>query len=81
VDAWARSGEGADAARRAEALLQQMYELYQSGKHESLRPTTAIFNGVINSWARSKDKAAPERADQILNWMQSLKDLDVQPDK
>jgi hypothetical protein len=39
VDAWARSGEGGAAAQRAEALLQQMHELYQSGGHDSLRPT------------------------------------------
>ena len=81
VDAWARSGEGGAAAQRAEALLQQMHELYQSGKHESLRPTTGMFNAVINSWARSREKIAPVRAEQILDWMQNLKDLDVQPDK
>jgi hypothetical protein len=81
VDAWARSGEGGAAAQRAEALLQQMHELYQSGKHDALRPTTGMFNAVINAWARSKEKIAPVRAEQILDWMQNLKDLDVQPDK
>jgi len=47
VDAWASSGEGGRAAQRAESLLQQMYELFRSGKYETLRPTTGIFNAVI----------------------------------
>ncbi|GKY94967.1 hypothetical protein MPSEU_000461300 [Mayamaea pseudoterrestris] len=81
IDAWARSGEGGAAAQRAEALLQQCHELYQSGQHDSLRPSTGMFNAVINSWARSREKLAPMRALQILDWMQNLKDLDVQPDK
>jgi hypothetical protein len=82
VDAWARSGEGGAAAQRAEALLQHMHQLYQSGGHKELRPTNAIFNAVINAWARSREKLAPVRAKQILNWMQNLSsDLDIQPDK
>jgi len=82
VDAWARSGEGGAAAQRAETLLQQMNELYQKSGDENLRPTTGIFNAVINSWARSKERMAPVRAEQILNWMQNLRpELSVQPDK
>jgi hypothetical protein len=81
VDAWANSGEGGAAAQRAEKLLQQMYELYKSGgQNESLRPTTGVFNAVIKAWANSREKIAPVRAEQILDWMQAL-DLDVQPDK
>lgn len=50
VDAWAKSGGGAPAARRAEALLERMDRLYRDGggKHEALKPTTGIFNAVIN---------------------------------
>ena len=82
VDAWARSGEGGPAAQRAEALLQQMNQLYQTGGDENLCPTTGIFNAVINAWARSKERIAPVRAEQILNWMQTLNPkLGVQPDK
>jgi hypothetical protein len=80
VDAWANSGEAGAAAQRAEKLLQQMYELFKSGGHESLRPTTGVFNAVIKAWANSREKIAPVRAEQILDWMQTL-DLDVQPDK
>ena len=50
VDAWAKSGGGAPAARRAEALLERMDRLYRDGegRHEALKPTTGIFNAVIN---------------------------------
>lgn len=60
-----------------------MYRLYQSGKYDSLRPTTGVFNAVIKAWANSRETIAPVRAEQILDWMQTLtKDLlDVQPDK
>jgi hypothetical protein len=81
VDAWARSGEGTAAAQRAESLLLQMNKLYTAGGHDALRPTTGIFNAVINTWARSKEKAAPLRAEQILIWMQKLRDAEVKPDK
>lgn len=86
VDAWAKSGDGGKAAQYAEAILQQMHQLYQSNpkKYESLKPTTGIFNAVLNSWARSKETIAPVRAEEILNWMDTLYqrgDLDVRPDK
>lgn len=84
MDAWAKSGEGGAAATRAEAILQHMNQLYQAGGHESLRPTTGIFNAVINAWARSREKIAPVRAEQILEWMDKLhktNKMDIQPDK
>ena len=81
VDAWARSGKGGAAAQRAESLLQQMYKLYKDGGNEALKPTTGIFNAVINAWARSLEPIAPVRAEQILEWMDKLGELDVRPDK
>lgn len=88
VDAWAKSNGGAAAARRAEALLERMDRLYREGggRHEALKPTTGIFNAVINAWARSREKIAPSRAEQILAWMEKLRDtggedLDISPDK
>jgi hypothetical protein len=44
VDAWAKSNQGGVAAQRAEALLHQMHNLYQTTGQENLRPTTGIFN-------------------------------------
>ena len=83
VDAWAKSGEGVSAAQRAETILQHMSKKYQATGLENLRPTTGIFNAVINAWARSKDKIAPSRAEQILQWMDNLHKTNpsIQPDK
>jgi hypothetical protein len=84
VDAWAKSGEGGTASTRAEAILQHMNQLYQTGGHDNLKPTTGIFNAVINAWARSREKIAPMRAEQILEWMEKLHrngNIDVKPDK
>jgi hypothetical protein len=83
VDAWAKSGEGVSAAQRAEAILQHMHKRYQTTGQNNLRPTTGIFNAVINAWARSKDKIAPSRAEQILQWMDNLHKTNpsIQPDK
>ena len=83
VDAWAKSGEGVSAAQRAEAILQHMHQLYETTGQENLRPTTGIFNAVINAWARSREKIAPSRAEQILQWMDTLNQTNpsIQPDK
>ena len=84
VDAWAKSGGGRQAAERAEEILSHMHNLYQTTKQENLRPTTGIFNAVINAWARSREKIAPIRAEQILEWMENLHrtvNPDIQPDK
>ncbi len=62
-----------------------MNDLYQKTGKENLRPTTGIFNAVINAWARSKEKAAASRAEQILQWMDNLHrsnpNIQVRPDK
>jgi hypothetical protein len=81
VDAWARSGEGAAAAQRAESLLLHMNKLYNAGGHDALRPTTENFNAVIFAWAGCNEKVAPRRAEQILIRMRQLRDVEVQPDK
>ena len=85
VDAWAKSGEGVSAAQRAEAILQNMHDLYQRTGKEHLRPTTGIFNAVINAWARSKEMVGPSRAEQILQWMDNLHksnpNIQIRPDK
>ena len=64
-------------------ILQDMNKKYQSTGLENLRPTTGIFNAVINAWARSKEKIAPSRAEQILKWMGQLQKTNpsIRPDK
>ena len=41
---------------------------------------------MAQAWARSREKIAPQRAEQILEWMETLRDkggeeLDISPDK
>jgi len=83
IDAWAKSKGGGMAARRAESILHHMFKLYKTEMYPKLKPTTGIFNAVVNSWAQSKDDLAPARCEQILNWMVDLYkngDNDVKPD-
>ena len=83
VDAWAKSKEGSKAARRAEAILQEMHELYVLSHNKDLKPNTGIFNAVVNAWAQSKDENSGVRCEQILDWMDSLSkdgNTDVKPD-
>jgi hypothetical protein len=54
------------APYKAEALLQKMQDLYESGNHD-VKPNTISFSSVITAWARSNDKVAAERAEVILN--------------
>ena len=62
-----------------------MHALYLKTGHDFLRPTTGIFNAVINAWARSKESIAPSRAEQILDWMDKLHrtnpSIQIRPDK
>jgi hypothetical protein len=70
IDAWARSGVK-EAPYKAEALLQKMQALHESGNHD-VKPNTICFNSVITAWARSRDEMAAKRAELILNRMQEL---------
>jgi len=62
-----------------------MHALYLKTGYDHLRPTTGIFNAVINAWARSKETIAPSRAEQILDWMDKLRQtnpaIQIRPDK
>ena len=64
-------------------MEQNMNRKYQITGLENLKPTTSIFNAVINAWARSKEKIAPSRAEQILKWMDNLHKTNpnIKPDK
>ena len=81
IKAWANSGDPA-AAKRAEAILERMHELYQAGNVD-VKPNAICFNTVISAWANSGDPAAAKRAEAILERMQELYEagnVDVKPD-
>lgn len=61
LNAHAKAGD----AKSAERFLAYMEDLYSSGKNEDTRPTSISFSAVIDSWARSGRKDAPERALKI----------------
>lgn len=48
-----------------------MDRLYKSG-NEEVSPDTITFNAVLDAWARSGDRMAAQRAEQILDHMDDL---------
>ena len=69
------------AAKRAEAILERMQELYEAGNVD-VKPNTICFSTVISAWARSRDPGAAKRAEAILERMQELYEagnVDVKP--
>ena len=48
-----------------------MDRLDKNGNKDA-KPDTITFNAVLDAWARSGDKIAPHRAEQILEHMDTL---------
>lgn len=48
-----------------------MDRLFKSGNDE-VSPDTITFNAVLDAWARSGDRMAAQRAEQILDHMDDL---------
>ena len=74
-----------DSPERAEGVLRRLYEFHESGKMPSLKPTTAIYNAVINAISRSPRRRVfyAKRAEQYLKEMHERYangEEDVQPD-
>lgn len=71
IDALARSRQGYDGAKRAEALLEDM----ESSRHDhpQLSPNKICFNAVLNAWSKSGvARGAATRCEDILKRMLSL---------
>lgn len=62
---------GEDCAFRAEELLNEMIDRYNSGE-DDVMPNTQTFRSVITSLGRSRQTRAAEKAEVILNEMESL---------
>jgi len=60
---------GRSAAERAQQLLDRMEELHRGGD-DAMRPTTVLYNTVLAAWAKSGEKGAAERAEELLGRMQ-----------
>jgi pentatricopeptide repeat protein len=77
LNAYAKRGQ----AKKAEALLQEMYDDYYHG-NESARPNLRAFAVVLNAWSKSRFPDAPQRAEDILKKMRQLHasgELETQP--
>ena len=71
-----------NAPERAEALLNKLHELDQSG-WENCKPDVMVFAGVIQCWGKSKKLHAPEKAESFLRRMQEFSqagNVDMEPD-
>lgn len=86
IDCWAKSGTR-DAAERADRVLSQMIEIYQSDpvKYIGMTPITQVFNVVINAWAKSKSGTkAALKAQSMLLTMENMRAhvgiSDIKPD-
>mmetsp|Transcript_9332 Transcript_9332/g.13254 ORF Transcript_9332/g.13254 Transcript_9332/m.13254 type:complete len:778 (+) Transcript_9332:264-2597(+) len=71
ITAWARSGGGVRAAKRAESFLEEMEELYLAG-HTELMPTTFCVNAVLNAWSKSGGNGSALRTELILERMKDM---------
>lgn len=58
MKAWANCTEDPLAAEKAEALLEQLQELYHKTSNESFRPTGGCYAVVLDAWARKPNSGA-----------------------
>jgi hypothetical protein len=59
------------STQNAEAIFWRMINRYQDPKiRGALPPTTLVCNALLRVWSRSNDPVAPQRAEEILRWME-----------
>eukprot|EP00957_Ditylum_brightwellii_P157256 11968365-Ditylum_brightwellii.AAC.1 len=71
ITAWTRSRERG-AAKRAEKLLNQMWNYYEETGDENVKPDARAFNTVVNAAARSREPKCADWAASILERMEHL---------
>ena len=79
LQVWAMAAsddEKGAAAERAEQILINMQAMYEEGDI-LVQPDTQSFYNVILAWSLSREKYAPQRALQVLNWMIQLYETNV----
>jgi pentatricopeptide repeat protein len=78
--AFSRRGQ----ARRAEEVLKRMVDFCRANESSECAPNQRSYQLVLDSWAKSGDPSAGERAQEILNALQIQSeqgDLDLQPNE
>ena len=75
IDGWARVAHKfpcGKAGKRAEALLAWMIELDKiDGEMRQLKPDIITMNSLINAWSKSPAPGAAQRAQDILDYMET----------
>lgn len=66
INAWARS-PGLESPARAEALLQKMLTQHERGNGDSIKPSLSAFCSVMDAWAGSGDRLAPQKVEALLD--------------
>lgn len=88
INAWSNVGTDA-AASNAEKILTRLLEDYDKALENDveyankIQPNNVVFNSVIDSWARTGNVAAGEKAEAILHRMEAFSRMpayDVRPD-
>eukprot|EP00804_Cyclotella_cryptica_P003272 CCRYP_010501-RA/>CCRYP_010501-RA protein AED:0.04 eAED:0.04 QI:149/1/1/1/1/1/4/351/772 len=90
ISAWAKC-HSLDSATCAENILTRLLESYekvlmngnQSDYAEELKPNSVVFNSVIDAWASSGSPVAGEKAESLVNKMETYSRMDyydVRPD-
>ena len=83
IDGWARVARKfpcGKAGKRAEALLEWMLELDKlDGKSRQLKPDIITMNSLINAWSKSPAPDAAQRAQNILEYMETCNDDTLKP--
>lgn len=74
-------GDRGDAALKSENIVKKMEDLYEAG-NDRMKPTTSVYNALINAWAKSLRPDAGKRAEE---WLEKIEKMylsgeDVKPD-
>jgi len=59
--------------RKASDWLERTLNLYETGKWGNNRPDLIAFNGCITAWSSCNDDGAVEKAEEMLNRLESLR--------
>jgi len=71
ITAWAKSGEKF-GGKEAESVLRRINEFYVAENETHLLPDIMAYNSVLDAWSKSRAAGAPQRAEAILNHLETL---------
>lgn len=70
-----------DAEQRCDDLLMRMSQLEEAGVVSTdLRSNRALYNSILNALAKSGQRPAKDKAEEVLTMMQTSPNINLQPD-